>query len=84
MVKLLLKVGARVNEADYDGRTPLILAVNSGMEDAVKLLLDRGADVNAESDYGETAFALATIKKQKNILKMIFAAAEKKHIYNGN
>jgi ankyrin repeat protein len=45
-VRSLLKKKADVDQADKKGRTPLLLAIQTGNTDIVQLLLDSGADVN--------------------------------------
>ncbi|MGV3532642.1 MAG: ankyrin repeat domain-containing protein, partial [Chthoniobacteraceae bacterium] len=45
-VTALLQKGAKANEADDDGRLPLLAALFSKKEDVVRLLLSRGADPN--------------------------------------
>jgi ankyrin repeat protein len=46
LVRALLDHGARVNVADEDGDTPLILAARNGFLDSARCLLDHGAQVN--------------------------------------
>lgn len=58
----LLKGGALVNARarDYEGSTPLIIAVQNGfmpgMFEAIALLIEYEADVNAKNNIGMTAF----------------------------
>jgi hypothetical protein len=61
MIEILLQAGAKVNEKDVQGRTPLMLAVASETQDPdiVRLLLQAGAEVHAASATGETALAWA-------------------------
>eukprot|EP00911_Craspedida_sp_UC1_P000841 UC1_evm4s642 len=42
------------NAHDYDGRTPLHLAVCEGHEDVVKMLLANGADPDVQDRFGST------------------------------
>lgn len=60
IARMFLDRGAAVNCRDYDGETPLTLAVKS--EDpvaVVKLLLDHGAHVNAANKEGDTPLIAA-------------------------
>ncbi|CAM6092005.1 unnamed protein product [Calypogeia fissa] len=51
-LKQLVKEGAVVVRADYDGRTPLHLAASKGFESVVLYLIREGADVNAIDKFG--------------------------------
>uniref|UniRef100_A0A1Y1MJD6 Uncharacterized protein n=1 Tax=Photinus pyralis TaxID=7054 RepID=A0A1Y1MJD6_PHOPY len=42
----LLDLGMDINEQDQQGNTPLLLALDSGLNDIAKLLLERGANVH--------------------------------------
>jgi len=54
-VKTLLDRGADIHARDYEGMTPLLLAIYGGYAEAVKLLIEKGADVNAVNRFGDTA-----------------------------
>ena len=41
--RLLLSYGAKVNEKDEDGKTPLQVATSKGHDEMMKLLLEHGA-----------------------------------------
>ena len=43
----LIVAGARINEADRQGQTPLHSAAERGNDDVTTLLLDNGADLEA-------------------------------------
>jgi len=51
-VDILIGAGARVNERDDEGQTPLYWAVERGREDVVRTLLEKGADINAVDACG--------------------------------
>ena len=58
-VKLLLEVGAKVNEQDLAGWTPLHCAVMNGCKDIVQTLLDKGAMPFQTSKSGSTPVSFA-------------------------
>ena len=45
-IRMLLDLGLNPNDADKEGRTPLMGAAMKGRIDAIRLLVDRGADLN--------------------------------------
>jgi len=54
-IMALIESGADVNIASEDGETPLMLALESNVEEEIiELLIRLGADVNAEDRYGTT------------------------------
>ncbi|HEX4793597.1 MAG TPA: ankyrin repeat domain-containing protein [Humisphaera sp.] len=61
MVKALLNGGAKVDQADAAGNTPLIVSLSGYPPNpqVVNLLLDRKADPNARSGEGKTALMIA-------------------------
>ena len=55
VIDLLLAHGAKINDADLDGNTPLHLATrNLAHIDVMRLLLSRGADTGAKNSKGNT------------------------------
>ena len=50
-IESLINIGADVNESDYEGKTPLMLARSLEVK---KILIDAGADVNAKDCEGRT------------------------------
>ncbi len=79
IVKSLLEAGSRVNEADGDANTALMLASRQGRNHSVKLLLEAGANVHAQNKYGWTALIYAansggSYENQIEIVKELFAA----------
>ena len=49
----MLKRDADVNAADLQGRTPLHLAVGTGVVDVAKVLVQYGADSNIADNFGK-------------------------------
>ncbi len=59
LLKLALKHGADINDKDYFGNTPLIVAAKHGRVDAMRVLLSYNPDVNAKNYSNETALMCA-------------------------
>jgi ankyrin repeat protein len=76
VVKALLDAGAKVNDADIRGMTPLQFAVSSEVQNpaVVKTLLKAGADVNARSTAGETALDWAKKFGSKEVIAALTSA----------
>jgi len=60
-LKALLNKGTPIDARDRGGRTPLLLAAQSGKLGAIRLLLEAGADPNAESKDGERPLTAAML-----------------------
>jgi len=58
-VKFLLSHGAKVNDRDDDGQTPLHTAARDGNLKVVELLLTHGAEINAKDKQSKTPLQLA-------------------------
>ena len=70
--ELLLKAGANPDAADDKGKTPLIVAAQTGGCRSIKMLLDYGANINALTIFGSTAlhtsFFFGTVGTAKALL----------------
>ena len=58
-VKLLVDLGADVNESNTGGETPLHAAAYTGANAIVEFLVDQGAIVDAKNRLGETPWSMA-------------------------
>ncbi len=68
-VKRALDAGESVDELGDGGRTPLIVAVDSGHTDIALLLMARGADINIQADDLDTPWLLAGAMGRAEILE---------------
>lgn len=75
-VEALLEQGAKVNQADREGVTPLMLAVARRHEKVVEVLLAHGADIAAEDVNGRNAmdYALAAMPVDQRVVELLAPA----------
>lgn len=66
-----LLAGADMNQCDYDGRTPLHVAVFMGHEDVVQFLIHNGGDPDTLDRFGNTPIKEAERQGHKRITKML-------------
>jgi len=66
-LRRILALGVDVNGSDYDGRTPLHLAVTELQLKAVHLLILCGADVNRKDKWGVSSLDEAKNHKNKEV-----------------
>lgn len=59
IVNIFLNAGIDVNSVYSGGRTPLMVACDSGYYATVQLLLEKGADVNSVNSNGDTPLMIA-------------------------
>src|SRR5688572_9387466 len=69
IVRLLLGAGARVNDADRYGITPLALAAVNGSAAVISALLDAGADAKGRVGDGETVLMAAARSEERRVGK---------------
>ncbi|MBI1821157.1 MAG: ankyrin repeat domain-containing protein [Nitrospirae bacterium] len=58
-INSMLASGADVNEKNYQGMTPLMIALSMGQYEIAKLLIAHGADTNATTDDGTSVLHIA-------------------------
>ena len=74
LVHLLVAAGARVDQGDADGHTPLMAAAARGHVETVRELLAAGADPNVEAE-GDTALLGAARGAQREVFELLVPLA---------
>lgn len=59
MVQLLIDSGARVNDRNNRGQTPLMMAAARRLIDSVRILIENGAEISDRDPNGHTALMMA-------------------------
>lgn len=70
-LKLLIKLGAKVDQKDKNKRTALMIASSLGRTEALESLIKYGANMNLSDKFGWTALMLAVYYNQKEIVKLL-------------
>jgi uncharacterized protein len=70
--KLLLKAGAKIDDAAPNGASPLVIATHSGQSRLAAVLLQHGADPNA-AGAGYTALHAAILRGDLELLKALLS-----------
>lgn len=73
VMEMLIRKGARVNEKNKDGQTPLHVATEHSHLDAMDLLLRHGAKVNACDGRGESALCVAARRDAAAACRLLLA-----------
>ncbi|XP_049883188.1 poly [ADP-ribose] polymerase tankyrase [Pectinophora gossypiella] len=73
VMEMLIRKGARVNEKNKEGQTPLHVATEHSHLDAMDLLLRHGAKVNACDGRGESALSLAARRDSAPACRLLLA-----------
>lgn len=69
LAKILIKLGACINQTDANGYTPLMFTAQyQGLPEVVQVLLDNGADIGVRNSKGHRAIDLA-MENIKNLLQ---------------
>ena len=63
-----------LNHRNFEGVTPLMMAVSNGDIDSVKLLIKKGADLNYYNQNGENALIIAVFENKTEIFKLLLDA----------
>ncbi|KAF5583568.1 ankyrin repeat [Fusarium pseudocircinatum] len=71
-MRRLIIMGADIELADRDGKTPLCWAAAEGKETAVKFLLDIGARIEATEDiWGRTSLSWAAARGHSSVVRVL-------------
>ena len=73
-VQTLLTAGAKVNLADVDGTTPLMVAALKGFTPILVLLLEKGANVYTQNNIGFTALMWAVQEEKDACVDKLLSA----------
>lgn len=82
-LSFLISKGARVNQQNDQGDTPLTLAAQLGWVEGAELLLSQRAGVNVANRRGETPLILAVQRRDLPMVRLLLAkGADPKHTDN--
>jgi uncharacterized protein len=65
--RMLVKAGAKLELAEYNGITALVMAIGNDHHDIAKLLVEAGANVNAADWYGRTPLWVAVESRNRDV-----------------
>ncbi|PHS17103.1 MAG: hypothetical protein COA86_10625 [Kangiella sp.] len=71
MAKSLILTGVDINASNVEGTTPLMAAVEAGVDDIVELFLEHKADTSLSNMHGETALDLAIAVKNEYLISLL-------------
>ena len=66
-----MELGADVNQADFNGNTPLYMAIMSGCADIVEVLLHHGVNPNQAGDRGNLPLIVATMAEHPGLARLL-------------
>ncbi|XP_045175154.2 putative ankyrin repeat protein RF_0381 [Mercenaria mercenaria] len=74
VLKSVLSRGCDINQSDFKGVTPLMIAVRNGQNEMVQYLCNNCADVNKPTNNGETALYIACDKVNRGSVEILLDA----------
>lgn len=82
IVSLLLSHGARVNDPDIQGYTPLHIAAKRGFVDSLNELLVHGADINSKNNNNDTPLHMAVRSNCKPCVEVLLQRGANPNLKN--
>ncbi len=73
-LKLLIKLGAQIDQRDKNQRTALMIAASLGRLESLEVLIKYHAQLNLYDKFGWTALMLAVYYNQKKVVKLLLSA----------
>jgi hypothetical protein len=71
-----LNLAELIEDIDYKGFTPLMVATNMGHYDIMMTLVDLGANLDAASHYGQTLLSFAILSNNTKIMTYFLSVAD--------
>jgi ankyrin repeat protein len=72
-LKLLIKLGAKIDQVDKNKRTALMISSSLGRIEALELLIKHGSHIDVFDKFGWTALMLAVYYNQKEVVKLLLS-----------
>jgi len=70
-LKLLIKLGAKIDQVDKNKRSALMISSSLGRVEALELLIKHGSQIDMFDKFGWTALMLAVYYNQKEVVKLL-------------
>ncbi len=71
-----MQKGANINYQDYDGNTPLMIAIRHGLVDLIRLIFEYGPNTKIRNRSGDTIYGLAKNIGDDLIYNLVFVLAK--------
>lgn len=71
LLNKIINMGIKINQGDYDNRTPLHIASACGHEDILRILIWNGSDINTKDRFGFTSLYEAVQHNNKNVTDIL-------------
>jgi len=81
-LKLLIHLGANINQVDKNSRSALMIAASLGRVEAIELLMRHNAKLNIADKFGWTALMLGVYYNQKETVKLLLENGSDVNFYS--